>query len=476
MIRFHGTFFVFFTFIISVSVGIFLSEDERNLVIPIIICIGIFWALFIYLWNLDGRPPVLDIGIFLTLSTVLYTVFPIINFWVGGMEFGEFSDGRLQNFAITPSDMFHFHIGNILYLLSFSVVYAMVRRPGRLYAGSCQPIPKIFFKSMLFFCIFIWIVISLLSAIYGGSFLNPTYEAESYQNYASALANLPVLLQQILFKCIVLLSVCKLAILFYLISRIKERNILWIIIFWLIFEAAMVIWSKGGRSGFIFLLASAFIYYYCLIKPIALKYLFLTALVGLFFFNILAILRSNVSLVDITINLNSALTYSLIIGNEFQSMLGTAYDVYLRKEAGVNFPAFLYFNDFMSILPPQQLLPFEKISASEWYLRELGIIGSGQGYMWGVITQSIIGFGWTELCIRGGVLAFILAKYYNYFVKNQNNFLTTFFYLYLSIRIYYTYRETTFAFLPILLWEILPIYMLLKILCIKSPRNIRNVI
>src|SRR4029077_15926157 len=83
--------------------------------------------------------------------------------------------------------------------------------------------------------------------------------------------------------------------------------------------------------------------------------------------------------------------------NEFQSLFSTAYDVLQRKQAGAYLPRYLYLNDFAAILPPQQIMPFEKVAASEWYLREIGMSGSGVGFMWGVISQSIVGLDWIEL-------------------------------------------------------------------------------
>ena len=100
-------------------------------------------------------------------------------------------------------------------------------------------------------------------------------------------------------------------------------------------------------------------------------------------------------------------------------MLGTAYDVFQRKKEGTDLPWYLYLNDFINILPPQQILPFEKVAASEWYLREIGLSGTGLGFMWGVITQSIVGLDWIEIALRGGILGFLLAKIHSWYARNS---------------------------------------------------------
>ncbi len=148
--------------------------------------------------------------------------------------------------------------------------------------------------------------------------------------------------------------------------------------------------------------------------------------------------------------------------NEFQALLGTAYDVLRRKDAGAYLPWYLYINDFSGILPPQQIMPFEKVAASEWYLREIGLSGTGLGFMWGVISQSIVGFDWIELALRGGILGFILAKIHRWYVKKQSGFLATLFYVYLCLRIYYTFRDTTFSLLAYVVWEVIPFYIILR--------------
>jgi hypothetical protein len=158
-------------------------------------------------------------------------------------------------------------------------------------------------------------------------------------------------------------------------------------------------------------------------------------------------------------------------GNEFQGLLGTAYDVLQRKTDGAHLPWYLYINDIITVLPPQQLMPFEKIAASEWYLREIGFSGTGQGFMWGVISQSIVGLDWLELALRGAILGYILARFHRWYLKHQSGFLTTLLYIYFCIKVYYTFRDTTFSILANLVWEVIPFYILLCIgVTILSPK------
>ena len=50
-----------------------------------------------------------------------------------------------------------------------------------------------------------------------------------------------------------------------------------------------------------------------------------------------------------------------------------------------------------------------KIDPADWYLEVVGIQGTGQGLMFGVIAQSIIGWGAVELALRGIALGTLFA-------------------------------------------------------------------
>ena len=192
----------------------------------------------------------------------------------------------------------------------------------------------------------------------------------------------------------------------------------------------------------------------------------------LLLFIFLGLYRSYIDFVSMQLDLSQTYGGILSGSNEFQSLLGTAYDVFQRKTEGAYLPWYLYLNDFITILPPQQLMPFEKVGASEWYLREIGISGIGQGYMWGVISQSIVGLDWLELFFRGALLGYILARFHRWYLKHQSGFLETLLYTFFCIKVYYTFRDTTLYPLSDLVWVIIPSYILLRIGEANLPRKI----
>ena len=208
-----------------------------------------------------------------------------------------------------------------------------------------------------------------------------------------------------------------------------------------------------------------------MIKHLSMKLVIITGTLLFLFFIFLGLYRSYIDFASLQTDLSLADAGIFSGGNEFQALLGTAYDVYKRKEAGTVIPWILYINDFITILPPQQFIPFEKVAASEWYLREIGISGTGQGLMWGVVSQSIIGWDWLELALRGAILGYILAQFHRWYLRHQSGFLETLLYMFFCLKVYYTFRDTTFSPLANLVWEVIPFCILLRIgVAILSPK------
>jgi uncharacterized membrane protein SirB2 len=76
--------------------------------------------------------------------------------------------------------------------------------------------------------------------------------------------------------------------------------------------------------------------------------------------------------------------------------------------------------------------------------------------MWGVVTQSLIGFGLIELVIRGIVLGWFLAQVHHWYQRRHTKFLPTVLYVLLCITTLWTFRDTTGAILWAIWWAILP--------------------
>jgi hypothetical protein len=147
--------------------------------------------------------------------------------------------------------------------------------------------------------------------------------------------------------------------------------------------------------------------------------------------------------------------------NEFQSIFATAYDLHrIKKSHGLeNIPVQLYVNDLLMPVP-QQLLPVKKIEPSQWYLDVRGLDGR-TGYMFGVIAQSVIGFGLLELALRGAAVGLLFAWAQRWYARRSSRFLPTLVYLWLCVWSYYTFRASTFYLLSPIINRLLPVVALI---------------
>jgi hypothetical protein len=445
--------------------GIFLavmSPDERYVAAPGFACIILILWLWMILWHRDRRIPFFDVGIFCALATLVYTIYPLVNYWIEGFQFGLLSDNRLRFYNPEPREIGLFHLRHFIYLFSFVTIYSVFRGRSEIETGKVvTPNQSGRIAIAFFFLIFsgyFWVLQFLTGVNY-----NTSYELEAFYANVSALADLPLLLLQISGKLWGVLFIFKLALLGIVVSRCRERRWLVVLLAWVVIEILQPFFIKGARTGMIMFLMATALFYHRLINPLAMRILIPSGILIFVIFIFLGFYRSYLDLGFSQTDLAQAEANIFSGSNEFQSLLATAYDVFQRKEAGTYLPWYLYINDFSGLLPPQQLMPFEKVSASEWYLREIDMSGMGFGFMWGVISQAIVGLDWIELAIRGGILGFILARLHQWYVNHQSGFLANLFYIYLCLRIYYTFRDTTFSILANLLWEFFPFFVLWRL-------------
>ena len=453
---------VFLAILLSASALAFMTTDERYVAAPGFACVVIMIWLWMTLWNRDRKIPFFDVGIFCALATLVYTVYPLVNYWVDGLQFGLLSDNRLRTHDPKPYEIGFFHLRHVLYLFSFVVFYSIFRRKGTVKTGNINT-PKHSTRQVIIFYFVLLTGYFLLLQLTTGINYNSSYASEAFSKRLVAFESIPLFLLQISSKLWGILFVFKLGLLFIVVSRCRQRKWLIILVVWSAAEIIQTVYINGARSGLVLFFMAAALLYHRTIKPLSMKFL-ITSGVSLFtFFIFLGLYRNYLDFASLQSNISLANWEIFSGGNEFQALLGTSYDVLQQKTNGVHLPWYLYINDFIKILPPQQLMPFEKIAASEWYLQTIDMSGTGQGYMWGVISQSIVGLDWIELAFRGGILGFILARFHRWYLKHQSGFMETLLYIFFCLKMYYTFRDTTFSFLSNLVWDIIPFYLLLRI-------------
>jgi hypothetical protein len=452
-------FVIGFATLVLCFVPLFLGEEQLYVAGPVLACVIIMSWMFYALIKKDCGVPILDIGFICGVVTFFYTVMPLVNYWVNGLQFEDY---RLSN-AIAE-EIGRLHWRHVVYLASFALSYVLFRSTVRIQTGGVEPPTRSVKYAIVTLCMALWLYKITLELITGYSF-DISYSQDNLMERSQLVASMPLLLTQISVKLHSALVVAKFAVLFLVVQK-SRVNSTWriVLVMWLALELISCFLLKGARSQMVFLVMGAALMYHRLVAPLKLRYAIPGGLLLLLLVTFMGVYRAHFD-VDSAISAIDSQGGVLGIGGEFQSILGTTWDVYQRIVVGNSpVPWYIQLNDFVSILPPQQFFAIEKTSASQWYMTLIGAPDTGQGFMWGVITQCLVGLDWPEVILRGTILGFVLAKIHEWYARRQDYIIPNIVYIYLCVRVYYTFRDTTGALLTILIWEILVFYVLYRIL------------
>ena len=108
----------------------------------------------------------------------------------------------------------------------------------------------------------------------------------------------------------------------------------------------------------------------------------------------------------------------------------------------------------------RHLLPFPVLDPSHWYLHDVLASVPGAGLMFGVVAQSIIGWDWVELVVRGAVLGLVCAAVHRWYARSSDLW-STVLYLFLCVWAYYTVRATTSHVVSLVVLRLLPSVLVL---------------
>ena len=135
-------------------------------------------------------------------------------------------------------------------------------------------------------------------------------------------------------------------------------------------------------------------------------------------------------------------------------------------------PLAFYASDILAVVP-QQLLPFAKLNPGSWYVEAYypRFAEIGGAFAFGTVAESIVGWGWIDLIMRGAVLGAGLALMHRYFVNRAGSFWTFILYTWLTVQAYQLFRGSTFYLLPMFLYRFLPVVVALKILAPLGERQ-----
>jgi hypothetical protein len=441
----------------------FLDQEQMYVAGPLFSCLFVMVWMTHALWKKDGEIPVFDIGFICAVATLLYSVVPLIAFWANGFAFDSLSDARLSAYVLTAEEVGNFHWRHVLYLAAFATSYLLFRKTSHIPTGGVEYPGTAQRHAILCLFLLLWSYFTILWAATGFT-TRYSYQADGNLQFVQLISSMPLILTQISVKLYGIFFLIKLALLFIVVQKCRAKSWRLVLLTWIVCEGVYTFELKGARNELVFFVVAAGLMYHRLVARLSLRFLLPAGALFFALFTFMGIYRSQIGFDETMVALGQTQGGFLGVGGEFESLLGTAYDVYQRVALrGVQVPWYIYINDIITVLPPQQIMPFEKVSGSEWYLRLIDASGLGCGFMWGVITQCLVGFDWTELFLRGFALGFILAKVHQWYDRRKQDFMANIVYIYLCINVYYTFRDTTGALLGFVVWQVLPFYGLLFI-------------
>ena len=385
--------------------------------------------------------------------TFLYMFYPYISFMLSGFDWSITSDSRLKGAGADSKSLGSFAWYHVSYLLALTAGYLFFR--------PTSPI-KHLKKDLVIKQFEVKVALVVLIGIILYEILVPIVFGESPPYFFLQLSNM---LGSVKFVfTIFFIAFC--------LSHWKIKIMPLILFGYLGYEVFNIFIGEAGRT-WVFLHFCAFVLLYDrLVSPMTLKQIIIIGLIAIVAFLALGFFRHGVF---------SALSSGFLFisgSNEFTSLLGTAYDLNYRKEVLGTLSEIrwqVYFDDIIYLIP-SQLLPFEKLDLSSWYMTMLPqqSQGKGVGFMFGVTSQAIVGGGIAELLIRGFITGAFFAWLHKIYLRNSDSFWMLVLYVFIAIKSYYIFRAST-GYLPyFIIYNYLPAYLAVKFITKATLNAVRK--
>lgn len=438
------------------------SPPERAVVLPAMVMIDSAAIFFLELYRRDRRLPVFEIGALWVLVALLYSVFPLLNFYVGGLRWTIVSDNRLWAWDVDPYETGRFSWLFIICSVPFMFTYLAVRKRAAYTGTYTAPVGRSRVIAVALVYVICGLMLMAVGRYYGISY-DPSY-ADIAAEKVTTLHSLPFLLQQVVHYLLPIRFLLVQIMLFMAMRHWRNWKYRVAIGLYIAFEIGRTLYVGGARTELTLLLITFVLLYHRVVKPLTFKVAIAAAVLVVIGFNLLGLLRAPGYLEAMQV-------YGiprLAAVNEFQIVWGTCYDLWRRRSLGIltDVPWQLPFSDFYYLVP-SQLLPFEKIDVQAWYLQISGFDG---GLMFGIVSQAMVGFGWKQLFLEGILLGYIAAKLHRWYVKRAQRFWPLIFYLFCCIWTYYSMRQTALAVLSFIEFEFLPALIMVELVSMLLQR------
>ncbi|MBI3070817.1 MAG: hypothetical protein HYY84_01690 [Deltaproteobacteria bacterium] len=420
----------------GIMIYVSLPSEYFVVALPVLALVTIGGMLWIRL-PLSGRFPVDDLGFLYSLVIILYGAYPLISFLANGLSATERSDYRLARNMLSPGIMAEIGGMHAVYLFAFATGYLITRH------GRQAQLPRTVEQGNRI----AWVALVLIVVIVGLRAIIESVFGITQVEYGKApqYFSLPLVVRQVYLNTQLMLLPLKLAALIALFNDYRRNGKL-IVLFFAVFILPVLL-RFGERHEFVVLCLVTALLFHDRVRKLSVVEFGILGAVLLAVFLVFGELRGGKRDVQV------------LGGNEFEACFSTVADIFVSRAAGLlpAAPPQVYLADFLAIIP-QQILPFEKITGSEWYLSHFApdLIELGQGYAFGVLSESIIGLGYFEIFFKGLVIGVFFAKIVAWYRRRGSRWWVAAVYFFICATCFRTFRSSTFELIRSIVYGVLP--------------------
>jgi oligosaccharide repeat unit polymerase len=414
----------------------------------------LLWAIALaigrYATRRDGRAPADDMGVFWLAILALYSTLPPLLWLAKGGYYDQFSNIRLFRLQPSPPEVISLLNLAIAYAVSFGVVYFLFRR--RIPRFQPEAFPLISKSKLLAAVVVVGSFQLAMLVVYIGGFMQAQ---TSYLDSYRVVQEMPLVQRQLLKVGAGMALMATTVLVVGLLQRWGRGRKL--IVAYVIFTI-LSFDPDGARTSVILPLLALVLTWHVVVRPIDTRRWIVGGIVGLLLFLALGLRRDVGSWSD--------LRYASIEVGEFDHLWANAVELLQQRQtSGLEIPGAARFAEFVAFIP-SQILPFEKRTADTWFLETFypGYREMGGGYVFGAISQAVIGGGILEAVIRGAALAWIAASLMRWCRRRTSQWWRLPLYQYLLILTYQSVRDTTFHVLTDVIQLAIPTLILLAAL------------
>ncbi len=389
----------------------------------------------------------IDLGLVFAGIVFLYAWLPLLGLVLAQHGYGVLQDQRVVDDMPTSAEIVAVGASYLAFLGGFALGYGGRIKPATF---SMAPVQSDRFQAVMITAV----AVLLILFNYLGERLLGAGEGESYIDSYAVRRHLPLVTQQILNGLAQFGFAASLASMVFILAwKPHLHRYVALLVSVLLLDA---IFSGGSRTLGFLLVFAYLICFSIYVRSFQTRHFFILAVAGLMLFVFAGVLRADSGF--------DGLMLAPFQGGEFFSVFINSVDL-LRKSAeggGIDIPWQLHWVDVLRFIP-QQLLWFEKLDPSEWYVATYypEFYDAGGGLAFGAIAES--GLGMTGAFVKGALLGVAFAFVANRCTSGPITPLKVFVYVWCVVMSYQSIRDTAFSVFPRFVFQVLPVIVFIVV-------------